>query len=209
MPGSECDPSARCPGASRRTGNGNRSAWSYHRKRSNHAVCLRWPWRRQSYGCLVYLSQGRRPVLRHGGNEDGREMGALLAGARLQVTEWDTTEEEPSRALRIELAILLSAWLLTFALATVTLIAPSQAEAHPGGLSSDGCHNDRKNGGRHCHRTPAAQTSSSSTRSGSGGVYYPNCAAARAAGAAPIRRGEPGYASHLDRDGDGIACERR
>jgi hypothetical protein len=40
-----------------------------------------------------------------------------------------------------------------------------------------------------------------------GGVFYKNCAAARAAGAAPIRRGQPGYGSHLDRDGDGIACE--
>lgn len=30
---------------------------------------------------------------------------------------------------------------------------------------------------------------------------------ARAAGAAPIRIGEPGYGPHLDRDGDGIACE--
>lgn len=38
-------------------------------------------------------------------------------------------------------------------------------------------------------------------------VYYPNCAAARAAGAAPLYVGEPGYRSGLDRDGDGIACE--
>lgn len=38
-------------------------------------------------------------------------------------------------------------------------------------------------------------------------VYYPNCSTARAAGAAPIRRGEPGYRAELDRDGDGIACE--
>lgn len=37
--------------------------------------------------------------------------------------------------------------------------------------------------------------------------YYPNCASARAAGAAPIRSGEPGYSRRLDRDGDGIACE--
>jgi len=36
---------------------------------------------------------------------------------------------------------------------------------------------------------------------------FRNCAAARAAGAAPVRRGEPGYGPHLDRDGDGIACE--
>jgi hypothetical protein len=38
-------------------------------------------------------------------------------------------------------------------------------------------------------------------------VYYANCTAARAAGAAPIMRGEPGYARKLDRDNDGIACE--
>lgn len=38
-------------------------------------------------------------------------------------------------------------------------------------------------------------------------VYYRNCAEARAAGAAPIRRGEPGYRPGLDRDHDGIACE--
>jgi hypothetical protein len=38
-------------------------------------------------------------------------------------------------------------------------------------------------------------------------VYYENCSAARAAGAAPIYAGEPGYRSKLDRDGDGVACE--
>ncbi|MCQ4121071.1 GmrSD restriction endonuclease domain-containing protein [Rhodococcus tibetensis] len=38
-------------------------------------------------------------------------------------------------------------------------------------------------------------------------VYYKNCSAARAAGAAPVRVGDPGYASHLDRDGDGVGCE--
>ena len=37
-------------------------------------------------------------------------------------------------------------------------------------------------------------------------VYYKNCDAVRAAGAAPIRRGDPGYAKHLDRDGDGQGC---
>jgi hypothetical protein len=40
-----------------------------------------------------------------------------------------------------------------------------------------------------------------------GTVYYANCTAVRAAGAAPIHRGEPGYSTKLDRDGDGIACE--
>ena len=38
-------------------------------------------------------------------------------------------------------------------------------------------------------------------------VYYPSCSAARAAGAAPIRVGQPGYRPELDTDRDGIACE--
>jgi endonuclease YncB( thermonuclease family) len=38
-------------------------------------------------------------------------------------------------------------------------------------------------------------------------AYYANCAEARAAGAAPIRRGEPGYRPALDRDDDGTACD--
>ena len=56
-------------------------------------------------------------------------------------------------------------------------------------------------------------SSSSGTQAGtssgasSGGGYYKNCAAARAAGAAPLYRGQSGYRSELDRDGDGIACE--
>ena len=39
-------------------------------------------------------------------------------------------------------------------------------------------------------------------------AYYANCAAAKAAGAAPVRAGMPGYGRHLDRDGDGIGCEK-
>ena len=38
-------------------------------------------------------------------------------------------------------------------------------------------------------------------------AYYRNCAAARAAGAAPIYESSPGYRAQLDRDDDGIACE--
>ena len=38
-------------------------------------------------------------------------------------------------------------------------------------------------------------------------VYYENCAAVRKAGKAPLHRGDPGYRSGLDGDGDGVACE--
>lgn len=37
--------------------------------------------------------------------------------------------------------------------------------------------------------------------------YYPDCGHARAAGAAPMARGTPGYRRALDADGDGMACE--
>ena len=51
---------------------------------------------------------------------------------------------------------------------------------------------------------PAAQPRQSPQASS---VYYKNCTAARAAGAAPVYAGQPGYGVHLDRDRDGIGCE--
>ncbi|CAM5570931.1 hypothetical protein SALBM135S_00467 [Streptomyces alboniger] len=58
---------------------------------------------------------------------------------------------------------------------------------------------------------PPAEGGSGGDGSGSGGgggaVYYENCSEARAAGAAPVHRGDPGYGAHLDRDGDGIGCD--
>lgn len=39
------------------------------------------------------------------------------------------------------------------------------------------------------------------------GDYWRRCDDARAAGSAPIYRGEPGYRDGLDADNDGIACE--
>lgn len=39
-------------------------------------------------------------------------------------------------------------------------------------------------------------------------VYYANCDEARAAGVAPIYQGQPGYRAGLDRDKDGIACDK-
>ena len=38
-------------------------------------------------------------------------------------------------------------------------------------------------------------------------AYYANCAAAKAAGAAPLYAGQAGYSTSLDRDKDGVACE--
>jgi hypothetical protein len=91
---------------------------------------------------------------------------------------------------------------------------PAVALAHGGGLNADGCHNNRKTGDYHCHGTratspprtamaPVAPSRAAASRT----VHYRNCDAARAAGAAPVRTGDPGYARHLDRDGDGVGCE--
>jgi hypothetical protein len=62
-------------------------------------------------------------------------------------------------------------------------------------------------------RTGASSSSSTTTSGGGSGgssgasTYYANCDAARAAGAAPVHLGDPGYRAGLDRDGDGVGCE--
>ncbi len=57
---------------------------------------------------------------------------------------------------------------------------------------------------------PTRRPTTTTTPPGNGGegTYYANCAAVRAAGRAPLHRGQPGYRSGLDRDGDGVACDR-
>ena len=89
------------------------------------------------------------------------------------------------------------------------LLFGATADLHPGGLNKQGCHNNRKTGGYHCHggKSSPSPKPKAQTLKGGGSVYYPNCSAARAAGAAPVRRGDPGYAPHLDRDNDGVGCE--
>ncbi|MBF6213972.1 excalibur calcium-binding domain-containing protein [Nocardia puris] len=52
----------------------------------------------------------------------------------------------------------------------------------------------------------AATGSAGLSQTGSAGGAFRNCDEARAAGRAPIFRGEPGYGPHLDPDGDGFAC---
>ena len=44
---------------------------------------------------------------------------------------------------------------------------------------------------------------------GSSTVYFKSCKAAKAAGYSDMKRGEPGYSTNLDRDGDGVACESK
>lgn len=98
------------------------------------------------------------------------------------------------------------------------------AGAHSGGLDKDGCHTNRKTGEYHCHRgappsaaaqarpreAPPARLAPAHLPPANGAAprrAFRNCDEARAHGAAPVRRGDPGYGPHLDRDNDGVGCE--
>jgi len=85
---------------------------------------------------------------------------------------------------------------------------PMPVLGHPGGLDAQGCHNSRKTDDYHCG-DPSGRSSKHvfSARALSGSTHFGSCAEARAAGAAPVRRGDPGFAPKLDRDGDGVGCE--
>jgi hypothetical protein len=104
------------------------------------------------------------------------------------------------------------AYIVLFALA-LAWVRP--VLAHGGGLDANGCHTNRKTGDYHCHRSPTQKPKSGTNdlrrnldRSAPpAGSAFRNGAAARAAGAAPVRRGDPGYGPHLDRDNDGVGCE--
>ncbi|WP_220807285.1 excalibur calcium-binding domain-containing protein [Noviherbaspirillum aridicola] len=106
-------------------------------------------------------------------------------------------------------------------IALLFALAPGTAFAHGGGVNSEGCHTNRRTGDYHCHggrpTTPSlpllapSSGPASGNRSSASSSWrtspFANCSEARAAGAAPVRRGDPGYGPHLDRDNDGVGCE--
>lgn len=78
-------------------------------------------------------------------------------------------------------------------------IAKRPAASQPNGTAADAPIFDPS--------APAADPSAPASPAAAGEVVYQNCAAVRAAGKAPLKKGEPGYSPKLDRDGDGVACE--
>lgn len=80
--------------------------------------------------------------------------------------------------------------LVAFAIATA-LIAGA-ADARPRKKSS---------------RTKASRADQAAPLRAVRAATYANCSDARARGAAPVRRGDPGYSRKLDRDNDGVGCE--
>ena len=108
-------------------------------------------------------------------------------------------------------------WLL---LPWIIVAMPLPALAHGGGLNRDGCHTNRKTGDYHCHGGGGVRPLPDAYRPMDGVPpsdvvphikpgprVFANCSEARAAWAAPIRRGDPGYGPHMDRDGDGVGCK--
>ncbi|MEU7633891.1 excalibur calcium-binding domain-containing protein [Nocardia sp. NPDC049190] len=81
---------------------------------------------------------------------------------------------------------------LTFIAAPAALAAPPTGSSGTGSSAVD---------------TGSAATGSAGySQTGSAGGTFANCDEARAAGRAPLFRGEPGYGPQLDPDGDGFAC---
>ena len=113
---------------------------------------------------------------------------------------------------------------ISIALNAIAICFASDVSAHGGGLNAEACYHDRKRGGYHFHRgggvssrgdalpnNRLAPSRISPLRVSRDTGVFANCAAARAAGAAPVKRCEPGYGPHLDRDRDrdpdGVGCE--
>lgn len=119
------------------------------------------------------------------------------------VDDWTVCFQEPEEGKEIQYPKTVTAYLKLTAHGT-PCPKEQHAKLHPDPDPARPSTGDEDSGS-----TGGSSTSGGSSSSGGGGsAYYKNCDAAKAANAAPIRRGEPGYRNALDRDGDGIACDR-
>ena len=107
------------------------------------------------------------------------------------------------------------------ALCLLSFLQLGTAHAHPGGLNSEGCHNNRKTGDYHCHRgsrapapnqdrmqaAPSSPDRSSKSPSGAGGCGSKTyCTEMSSCSEARFHLEQCGL-SRLDGDGDGMPCE--
>jgi hypothetical protein len=95
----------------------------------------------------------------------------------------------------------------------ISLVLTSVAEAHPGGLNAEGCHNDRKTGDYHCHRKAAPRASDPVKRAQPERRAKRNCGDKRTCGQMDSCAEARHYLTEcgigrLDGDGDGIPCEK-
>ncbi|MEV6319771.1 excalibur calcium-binding domain-containing protein [Nocardia sp. NPDC051787] len=88
--------------------------------------------------------------------------------------------------------------------AVACMFVPPAASAVPqSAVAIAGPHDDHpiphnRSGPREDHSSPEASESHK---------IYTDCDQVRAEGIGPLYRGQPGFNAHLDRDGDGIACD--
>ncbi len=95
---------------------------------------------------------------------------------------------------------------LAYASATVTIATGHGVVQVPGAFTL--VLENSADGWRIVHEHWSAKVQHPGTQATPPPVYYRSRAEARARGAAPLYRGQPGYRPELDRDGDGVACER-
>ena len=72
----------------------------------------------------------------------------------------------------------------------------------------DWCRTSYQGRGGYVARSLTKPLVASAPLSGKGTRFYRSCAAMRAAGVAPLRLGQPGFRTALDRNGNGLDCER-
>jgi micrococcal nuclease len=86
----------------------------------------------------------------------------------------------------------------------------AEANAKAAGLgfwSGHTCAGNTEQAASSVRQTPSPAVPSPETPSSSAEVYYSSCSKVRAAGKAPLLKGQPGYRSGLDADHNGIACQ--
>lgn len=99
----------------------------------------------------------RRHILRYGPRRMGSPLGPLLREPRMSLRDWsDRADDGRGWLVKLEFALVGGLMSISLILLAISFLWPTPAEAHPVGLAADGCHNDRKNGGRHCHRASSS-----------------------------------------------------
>jgi uncharacterized membrane protein YgcG len=96
---------------------------------------------------------------------------------------------------------------MTTATCSYTWAKPVQAASVGGSSSGTASGGGAVAGGGAVSDGGAASGGGSAGGGAAAGGPYANCDAVRAAGAAPIHPGDPGFEPKFDRDGDGVGCE--
>ncbi|MGY2895745.1 SH3 domain-containing protein [Deinococcus sp. UYEF24] len=129
------------------------------------------------------------------------------------------------RIAALSLACLASASLTTALAASAVTTAPANLRRQPStsgavlrvvptntvitvACQGNWCRTSYQGRGGYVARSLTRSLVASAPLSGKGTRFYRSCAAMRAAGVAPLKLGKPGFRTALDRNGNGLDCER-